>query len=121
MPNNKPVPATDGDIYLNDGDTYQNGIYYPDAPEAQTAKIADEEAIKAASYPVLGKVHSWFKEQIDKSPNITNIQMTALTVNGVKYERNVSIEAQALAFQLMQQLLIEKAAEFKDFAEENDA
>lgn len=113
---NKPLP--DDDIYpgVNEG----NGLYYPQTPAKEKQEQAAEAAKEAANYPVIAEVYEWFDEQIKNCPDIRNIQIDATTINGVKYERNVHVEAQVLAYQLLQTLLEEKRDEFKEFAKEQD-
>lgn len=120
MPDNSQTPTPTGDdmVYMNDGDSFQNGIYYPDAPEEQTTKINEEQSAKAGSYPILPKLHKWFEDQIKDCDNMHNIQVSKMTINGVSYGRTVSVEAQVLAYQLLKEKLTEKAHEFDDFAEE---
>lgn len=112
---------SDDDVYVNAGDSYDApGAYYPDAPEGQSERINEAKAIKSASYPVLPKLAQWFDDQVKSCDNLNNIQVDALTVNGVKYQRTVSVEAQVLAYRLLRDLLSTKAHEFKQFAEAED-
>jgi hypothetical protein len=110
----------DDDVYLNAGDSYDApGVYYPKQAEP-TEEELQARAAMVQSYPIMASVYEWFEMQIDGADSIQNIKMQSMTVNGVKYSREVSIEAQVLAFQLLKDMLIEKQAEFKTFAPESD-
>jgi hypothetical protein len=107
---------TDAVVVGDSTEDYTNStVYDPGQPEGQAERIAEENAAKASSYPILGEIHQWFDAQIADCPNITNIVTDAMTVNGATYTREVSIEAQVLAFQLLQKLLEEKRDEFKEY------
>lgn len=109
---------SDDDVYFNAGDSYgEPGAYYPAVPKEQAERIRESEAVKASSYPILPELAQWFDDQIKKCNNINNIQVDALTISGVKYERSVSIEAQVLAYKLLYDLLASKAHEFERFVE----
>ena len=109
----------DDDIYLTSGESYVGGDYYPEAPEEQVEKERVSVGIVKASYPIIDDVAAWFDTQIDASNQISNIQMTSLTINGVKYDRTISIEAQALAYQLLHDLLVDKAKDWTLWSESN--
>lgn len=108
----------DGDLYLRDGADYQNGIYYPDAPEEQVEEEQKAIGVKASSYPVMDDVADWFKTAISECDSVSNIEVATMTMNGVKYSRSVSVEAQVLAYQLLKELLQDKANEFQEFGKE---
>jgi hypothetical protein len=123
MPNNSDekeptfdLPTANDDIYVNDGQTYDTTYYPKDDPE-QVAEETADKAVKAASYPILPEIAKWFEDQIDNSSRNRNIRVEEIEINGVKFSRKVSIEAQLLAYQLLENLLTEKSHEFKDFAE----
>jgi hypothetical protein len=107
----------DGDLYLRDGADYQNGVYYPEAPIAQVEEEQKAIGIKASSYPVMDDVANWFKEAIADCDSISNIETSIQTLNGVKYSRTISIEGQVFAYQLLKELLQDKANEFQEFGE----
>lgn len=104
-------------LYPNAGDDY-NTAYYPAPPAEQTEEIAASQAIKAASYPILPSIGEWFENQINECDNIHNIQVTSITINGIKYSRDISVQAQVLAYQLLKEKLQEKYDEFKDYKHE---
>lgn len=108
------------DVPMTDGESFQNGIYYPEQPVERTNDEVSEAAIKAASYPVMGAVADWFIDAVAECDNLDNIQLRAMTINGVKVGRTVSIEAQILAYQLLKELLMDKSNEFAQFATERD-
>lgn len=111
------MPAND-DIYMNEGNSYDSpGVYYPTEPEAQVEEQIAQSAPKVASYPVMDEVTAWFEQQIKECDDIHNIQVTTMTINGVKYSRTVSVEAQVLAMQLLKEKLRDKAHEFSNFGE----
>jgi hypothetical protein len=111
---------SDGDVYVNEGDTFQAGIYYPDTPKEQKAKEKDEAAVKAASFPILKDLAGWFEEQIKDCDDIHNIQITEMEVNGVKFTRKASIEGQVLAMQLLKEKLTAKYHEFQKFGDKDE-
>lgn len=118
-----PQPADDqmlnieDDLIIGAADTSyaDNGNYYPKPPADQVAEIAETEGIKAASYPVLGSVAAWFEQQLINCNDITNVVTDSQTINGVTYSRQVSIEAQVLAYQILKGLLQDKFDEFKEY------
>lgn len=107
------------DIYLNDGETYTPpGVYYPKTENPATDAELQTQAAIAQSLPIMGEVAAWFEQEIQNCDNIHNIQVTSLTVNGVKYGRDISVEAQVLAFQLLKEMLQNKARDFESFKDE---
>lgn len=106
---------TNDDLYLRDGADYTNGIYYPETPTEQVEEEAKEKAVIASSYPVMDDVAEWFQEAIKECDSITNIDMNKVTIGEVTYSRATSVEGQVLAYQLLKQLLSDKAAEFGEF------
>lgn len=105
----------DDDIYLRDGAAYTNGVYYPETPVEQVEEEQKAKGIKASSYPVMDEVAEWFDAAIKECDSISNIEMQTMTVSGVKYSRATSIEGQVMAYQLLKQLLKDKAVEFEEF------
>lgn len=105
------------DLYLRDGADYTNGIYYPEVPTEQKEEEAKHKGTIASSYPIMDDVANWFDEAITECSDIANIETSTTTINGVKYSRTIHVEAQVLAYQLLKQLLQDKAAEFKEFGE----
>ena len=103
--------------YVNDGATYD---WQPPQPEVQQEADKHIKAVVAPSFPIMDDVAQWFDEQIADSRDRRNIQVTALTVNGVKYSREVSVEAQVLAMELLEQKLTAKRAEWGTFGESDD-
>lgn len=114
-------PISDGHIYVNDGETFDNGIYAPEVPIEQQEQEQEEKAVTAASYPVMASVAEWFKREIANCPNIHNIQTEAITIGETTYDRKVSIEAQVLAYQLLKEHLQAKFDEFKEFVPEEES
>lgn len=109
-------------VYPNDGD--QMGVFQPPVPDERKAHELKANVRKdrlARSYPVLDDLIDWFDGQIKAIDSIGNIETTALTVNGTKYESKVSIPAQVLAYQLLKSKLEEVKTGFKDFKEEHDS
>jgi hypothetical protein len=103
------------DLYLRDGETYTNGVYYPDVPEAQVEEETKQKGILASSYPVMDSVADWFDSAIADAQDLTNIDLTMTEINGVQVTMNVSAAAQVLAYQLLTQALQDKKAEFAEF------
>lgn len=119
QPDDQTLAASNDDVYVNDGETYQDTAYYPTEPQEQKESQAHDAGIKAASYPIMPELAEWFQTAITDCDNIHNIQVTAMTVNGVQYSRQISVEAQVLAYQLLKEKLQEKAEEFAKFGETN--
>lgn len=116
------LPAATGeDLYPNAGDSYDTppGAYYPGLPKEREEAEKEEVAAKSASLPILPEIAEWFQEQIARTDSVDNIKIDEMTLNGVRYSRKLSVEAQVLAFQLLKARLIEKAKEFDDFAQEH--
>lgn len=105
------------DLYLNDGETYTNGVYYPEVPEDQKEDEAKHKGVIASSYPIMEDVANWFKEVIDDTKDMRNIDMQKTEINGVAVSLNVSIEAQVFGYMIANQVLSDKAAEFAEFGE----
>lgn len=108
------------DIYVNDGETFVDSAYYPAPPTDRVEAEVTEASIKAASYPIMGAVADWFIDAVAECDNLDNIETHAMTINGVKVGRTMSIEVQVLAYQLLKQLLMDKCTEFNQFATERD-
>lgn len=104
--------ATDDDLYLNNGETYQDAAYYPDQPEERTETEQHEAAILAASYPIMGDVYSWFKENIDACDSRRNIIAYATS-------HDYDIEDCARAFDIVRELLEAKSQDFEQFRKED--
>lgn len=108
------------DVYVNAGDDYDTNLYpATEYQKSDEEKVADGN--KAASYPVMTDNYVWFSEQVAKARDISNIQVNVQQIAGTKVERKVSIEAQVMAYQMLAELLEEKANEYKDFAPDEDA
>lgn len=118
IPKGFDAPTANDDLYVNQGESYDVGLYYPTDDPERVESEAKEKSIKAASYPIIPEIAAWFAEQINLSSRNSNIKTQALTINGVRYDRTVSIEGQVLAYQLLEALLTEKAAEFGNLAKE---
>lgn len=103
----------DDDLYLNDGETYQDAAYYADEPEERKEAERTAAAILTASYPVMGDVYQWFQEQIDATDSRRNIKAYA---DAHGYE----VESTARAFDIVRELLEAKQAEFEQFKAEED-
>lgn len=95
---------------------------YPNAGEAYSSDpkvVTKAEQVDlgkvATSAPVLDELIEWFDVQIASADSLMNIETTKLTINGVKYERSVSIEGQVLANQILKQLLETKKADYVAF------
>jgi hypothetical protein len=107
----------DDQLYLRDGEFETNGVIYAEEDRDIVEERAKQDGVLAASYPIMKDVADWFQECISECDSLTNIEMVAQTVNGVKYERTVSIEAQVLAYQLLKQLLEDKKNSWGEFGE----
>lgn len=101
--------------YPNDGQAYSSD------PSIQTEAEQADIARVASATPMLDDLISWFDVQIRSADSLMNIETTKLTINGVKYERSVSIEAQVLANQILKGLLESKKSEYIDFKERINA
>lgn len=108
------------DLYLRDGATETNGIYYPEKPEEQVEAEVKQKGTIASSYPIMGDVADWFKEAIADSNDLNHVDFTKTEINGVAVSMNVSVEAQVLAYQMLGQLLTDKAKEFDEFMQERE-
>lgn len=126
MPQPKKKPTTNikrfdlpsgagDDLYINDGASYEDQYY--DIPAERKEAEREKAAVIQSSLPVIKDVHDWFETAIDLCDSLDNIQTRQITINDVKVDVNVSIEAQLYAYQLLKQLLTDKQAEFKEFAE----
>lgn len=91
--------------------------YYPEDDEDRKNEEQQQQGNLAASYPILADVDDWFESQILNASDIHNIQIHERTINGIKYNRTVSVEAQVLAYQLLKEILAEKQNEFKELAQ----
>jgi len=111
------MPAND-DIYVNDGESY-NTAYYPEVPTEQAEAEAQQKALIATAYPIMDDIADWFADSIASCDNMHNIEMKQITINGAKYTRNASIEGQVLAYQMLKDLLQEKATEFAEFGKDH--
>ena len=107
----------DDQLYIRDGEFETNSIVYATEDNEIVEERSKSDAVLAASYPIMPDVANWFDECIAQCDSIENIEMVAKTMNGVKYERTVSIEAQVLAYQLLKQLLTDKKTEWGEFGE----
>ena len=114
-------PHADDDVYTRSGETYDSTASYAKEPDEQVEEKDQRNAIIAGSYPIMDDVADWFRTQIAASTDIHNVEVTTMTVNGVKYSRKISVEAQVLAFQLLKQLLESKLQEFSGFGKDPDA
>lgn len=108
------------DLYLRDGETYTNGTYYPKEPEEQVEEAVKQKGTVAASYPIMGDIAQFFQDAIADSSDLRNIDLNKTEINGVSVTVNVSAEAQLLAYQLLGQLLQDKAKEFDEFMQEHE-
>lgn len=108
------------DSYTSDGQQ-MNGIYYPepDLVVEDTNKLAEKEAKLSSSLPILDDLIEWFDTQVDLCDSLDNILLTSMTINGVKMGREVSIEGQLMAYQMLKEMLETKRKEFEDFKLEN--
>lgn len=107
----------DDQLYLRDGEDQTNSIIYAVEDTEVVEERSKQNGVLMQSYPIMGDVAQWFDECIEQCSDIANIEMVAKTVNGVKYERTVSIEAQVLAYQLLRQLLEDKKNSWGEFGE----
>lgn len=112
--------TTDDDLYLNAGDDFQAGIYYPSEDEEAKKEEAEQKAVQASSYPIMDDVADWFREQIEECDHLENISIDSMTINGVNYSRKISVEAQLLAFQLLKTGFTDKLTEFQEFGKNRD-
>ena len=103
------------DLYLRDGETYTNGVYYPEEPQEQVEEIQQKRGVIAASYPVMEDVAEWFANSIADAKDLTNIDLHRTEINGVNVSLRVSVEAQVLAYHLLAQALQDKSQEFEEW------
>jgi hypothetical protein len=99
---------TDDDVYVNDGSSYDNGEYYPQPDKDQVVAEREEAAVTSANYPIMGSVADWFAAAIKSCDSVDNI----------KLESKVPVEAQLLAYQHLKKLLSAKALEWDEFVPE---
>lgn len=107
----------DDQLYLRDGEDQTNSIIYAVEDTEVVEERSKQNGVLMQSYPIMGDVAQWFDECIAECDSIRNIEMTSKTINGVKYSREIHIEAQALAYQLLMQLLEDKKASWGEFGE----
>lgn len=119
LPTTFDVPAaiSDDDVYVNSGESYVGGAYYPGEPEERKEIEQQQAAERTGPIEVLQGIYNWFDQQIKDCDNIHNIEVNEMTVNGVKFSRKVSVEAQVLALQLLKERFVEKRDEFKQYGE----
>jgi hypothetical protein len=98
----------DDNLYVNDGDQYTNGVYYP--PEATVVKEAEQKqkSVQSTSYPIMNDVADWFNEQIAICDSATFIKSYAK-------ENNISMDEAHAGFEVARTLLESKAVEFAEF------
>lgn len=106
------------DLYVNDGETYTNGVYYPEEPVEQVEETAKAKGVLAASYPILDDVADWFRDAIAELGDIDSIDSQQTTINGVTVSTKVSIEAQYYGNQIARQLLRDKFKEFSEWGKD---
>lgn len=100
------------DLMPNDGDQ-MGGDYYPDSTtKIETSPLKDRSSIQE-------DVDKWFEKEIESCGSIDNIQIDVITVQGTKYDRQTSVEAQLLAFTLLKQKLQAKKQEFEEWLKKN--
>jgi hypothetical protein len=110
-----PQP-TDDDIYVNAGDDMApNGVFYPGEPAEQKQEEREQHAKIAQSLPIMDDVADWFRDAIIECDNLDNIKIDELVIDGITYRRQISVEAQILAHQLLKSLLGQKLLEFDEF------
>lgn len=118
MPNSNSFDlGGNDDIYLASADENVDTTYYPEEDREQKEKAIETAGITAASYPIMPAIYAWFDEQAKECGNIHNVKTSSLTINGVKVSRTVSVEAQVFAYQLLEELLQDKASKFRSFVE----
>jgi hypothetical protein len=105
--------------YVGDGGSLSTD-WQPIGPTEQQEAEQSQKAVQASSYPIMDEVAKWFDNAIHDASGLDNIKIDELTINGVKYSRTVSVEAQVLAYQLLEQLLTQKRAEWAEFGKDDD-
>lgn len=103
----------DDDIYLHNGETYQDAAYYADEPQERKEAEQAAASILAASYPVMGDVYKWFDEQIEACDSRRSIKAYADS-------HGYDTEQCALAFDIVRELLEAKQLDFQQFKPEED-
>ena len=99
------------DLYQIDGETYTNGIYYPEVPTEQAEAEKAKQGKMASSYPVMDDVADWFKEQIELADSVQYVKSYADV-------EKVPIEDTLRAFDIVRLLLETKSHEFAEFGKE---
>lgn len=99
------------DLYVNDGATYEDTAYYAPVDEEREQTETSQASIKAASYPIMGDIEQWFREQIEATDSRTAVVQYA-TLN------KLPKETVGEAFDIVRTLLEAKYQEFKDFRNE---
>ena len=105
----QPIP--DDDAVAGFGETYQDAVYYPEAPQEQQEELAHEAAILAASYPIMGDVYEWFEEQIKACDSRRSI-------NAYASQHGWNVEDTGRAFDIVRELLEAKSLDFEQFRKE---
>lgn len=107
----------DDDIYVNNGDTYVSTDYQPEPFQTvqQKEQLSHDQAIKAASYPIMADVADWFDTQIDGCDSRRTINAYAAAKG---YQPN-QLEDVARAFDIVRELLEAKSLEFTEFRRED--
>ena len=101
----------DGDLYVQDGETYTNGVYYPETPAEVTAEEQERKGKIASSYPVMDDVADWFKDQIKLTDSAQYIKSYAKA-------EGVTLDEAHRGFDIARILLETKAQEFAEFGKE---
>jgi hypothetical protein len=94
--------------YPQDGESYTNGVYYPDLPQERKEEESKDNAVIAASYPVMESVAQWFQEQVEATDSRRNIRAYAEA-------SNLDLTDTARAFDIVHDLLEAKSHEFEVF------
>lgn len=100
------------DLYTNDGESFTNGLYYPEVDETVEAAEQEQKSTQAASYPVMDDVADWFKEQI-------RLTDSAMYIKSYASAEHVSLEDAHRAFDIARVILEGKAVEFAEFGKEH--
>jgi CRISPR/Cas system CSM-associated protein Csm4 (group 5 of RAMP superfamily) len=113
------MQPNDDELYVNSGEGYDTDTFYaPKPPADQVEQEVSQQAVKAASYPIMGDLEQWFADWIAECNDLDNIQFDVTNIGGVTIDRKVSVEAQILAYRLLKERIQEKHREFEDFKHE---
>lgn len=105
--------------YPQDGEQL-NGVYYPEENKDYDQAAVVDKTKKASSYPIIEDLIEWFDAMIKSCDSVDAIDIDSFTINGVKIETRLGIEAQLYGLKRLKELLTTKQGEFKRFLEDQN-